>query len=124
MTDQISSYNYIVANKMTFISYQTLPLSIHTELSNKPMQPSFFYISNSKTNFVNFSTHENLNISTLLFLVDRFHLVPCQRTRKLKETVTNANRTFPIITSSTEDERLIPTIKQCVDIALWDYIVV
>ena len=54
----------------SYISYQTLPLSIYTELSNKPMQPSFFYISNSNTNFVNFSTHENQNISTLLFLVD------------------------------------------------------
>ena len=124
MTDQISSYNYIVANKMTFISYQTLPLSIHTELSNKPMQPSFFYISNSKTNFVNFSTHENLNISTLLFLVDRFSSGSLSTKTETKGTVTNANRTFPNITSSTEDERLIPTIKQCVDIALWDCIVV
>lgn len=99
---------------MTFISHQPLPLSIYRELSNKPMQPSFFYISNSNTNFVNFSTHEKQNISTLLFLVDLFspHLVPCQRTRKLKETLTNANRTFPIITSSTEDQRLIPTIKK------------
>jgi len=39
-------------------------------------------------------------------------MVPCQRTRKLKATLTNANRTFPNMTSSTEDERLIPTIKR------------
>ena len=98
---------------MTFISYQPLPLSLYTELSNKPMQPSFLYISNSNTNFVNFSTHENQNISTLLFLVDLSSPSSLSTNAETQGTSSpNANRAFPNITSSTEDERFIPTIKK------------